>query len=82
MDFLGKYTVLVIVLQLIGAPQIPYLKISLPNGKMLKIEADNLSVANKYVKEVKLNGQTLDNIITYDQILDGGCLEYVMTDAG
>lgn len=65
----------------IGAPQIPYIKISLPNGKVLEIEADNLSEANKYIKEIKLNGKSLDNIITYDQIMDGGRLEYVMTDA-
>lgn len=64
----------------IGAPQLPYFRLSLPGGKTLEIEAADLSEANRYVKEVSLNGKPLDNIITYDQIMEGGRLRYVMTD--
>ena len=39
------------------------------------------SAANKYVKEVKLNGKKLDKLfITYNDIMNGGLLEFTMTD--
>ena len=65
----------------IGAPQLPYFRISLPNGKKLEITADGLSEENMYVESVSLNGVPLDNTITYDQIMQGGKLVYIMTSS-
>ena len=65
----------------IGAPQIPYFRLHLPNGRILEIKASGLSEMNRYVKEVRLNGEPLENnIVTYAGIMDGGVLEYVMSD--
>ena len=64
---------------IIGAPQLPYFRISLPNGKTLEIVAEGLSEENLYVGSVTLNGSPLDNVITYGQIMQGGKLVYEMT---
>ena len=43
--------------------------------------AHNLSKENKYVKTVKINGQEVkDYIIAYDDIMQGGTLEFEMSD--
>ena len=62
----------------LGAPQIPYIKLALPNGKTFTVLAENLSAENKYVGGVTLNGKPLDGIITRDQILAGGILKFSM----
>lgn len=62
----------------IGAPQLPYMRLSLPGGKTLEIIAEGLSDTGKYVRNVTLNGQPLDNVITYDQIMSGGKLVFEM----
>ena len=64
----------------LGAPQIPEAKLRLPDGKTLTMVAENLSEANKYVKNVTYNGSELRGIITRSQILDGGVLKFTMTD--
>ena len=39
------------------------------------------SAANKYIKEVKLNGKILDTLfISHTDIIKGGKLEFIMTD--
>ena len=64
-----------------GAPQAPWTKLSLPNGKSLEIKANGLSKTAKYVKSVTLNGKPLDlRTISYDQVMGGGVLEYEMTE--
>jgi len=66
---------------LIGAPQVHEMKLHLPDGKFFEMKALNLSDANKYVRSVKLNGKPLDTFkITYDEIKNGGKLEFEMTD--
>ncbi|MCQ2164466.1 MAG: GH92 family glycosyl hydrolase [Bacteroidales bacterium] len=63
-----------------GAPYLPYMKISLPNGKTLEIKAPAVSDTNRYVKEVRLNGKPYGKMyITHDDILAGGTLEYIMS---
>ena len=65
----------------LGAPQIASAKLDLANGKFLQIEAKNLSEANKYVKEVYLNGKRFEKIsISHAEIVKGGKLTFVMTD--
>lgn len=69
----GKYV--------IGAPQFKTITLSLPNGKKFKIKAKNISVTNKYVKSLRLNGVKINpQTISYKNILDGGSLEYDMCD--
>ena len=66
---------------LIGAPQVHEMKWHLPNGKIFEMKALNLSDTNKYVSSVKLNGKTLETFrITYDEIKNGGILEFDMTE--
>ena len=64
---------------IIGAPQVHAMTLRLPNGKRFEMKAHNLSRPNRYVKAVRLNGKPLTGfIITYDQIKNGGLLEFDM----
>lgn len=50
-------------------------------GGIFEIVATNNSAANKYVKEVKLNGKVLETpFISHSDIINGGKLEFIMTD--
>lgn len=50
-------------------------------GGIFEIVATNNSPANKYVKEVKLNGKVLETpFISHSDIINGGKLEFIMTD--
>ena len=63
----------------LGAPYLPYIKLSLPNGNVFEIKAPNVSDKNRYVRSVKLNGKSYTRMfITHDDIVKGGCLEFVM----
>lgn len=79
---LGFYPVNPINLDyVIGAPQIPQARIKLRDGKVFTMVAHDLSEENKYVKSVKLNGRQIkDYRISYDDIMQGGMLEFVMTN--
>ena len=64
----------------LGAPYMPYMKLTLDNGKTLEIKADGVSDTNRYVKEVRLNGKPYTKTyITHDDVLAGGVLEFVMS---
>lgn len=63
----------------IGAPQIPEVTLSLPGGKTFKVRAEGLSVENKFVKSVSLNGKALDGfVIKHSDIMAGGELVFTM----
>lgn len=63
----------------LGAPQVSSAKISLENGKFLTVEAKNHSDANKYVKEIYLNGKRYDKMsISHSELVNGGRLMFVM----
>jgi len=65
----------------IGAPQIPKISLKLADNKIFKMEAINLSKENKYVKSVSMNGKLLEGFkIKHSDIMNGGKLEFVMTD--
>ena len=57
-------------------------KATLPMQKgTLEILVHNNTAANKYVKEVKWNGKTLDKpFITHTELIQGGKLEFTMSD--
>jgi len=79
---LGFYPVNPVSLEyVIGAPQIPRAQIKLKNGKVFTMIAHDLSKENKYVKSVQLNGRQIrDYKISYDDIMQGGTLEFLMTN--
>lgn len=63
----------------LGAPYLPYLKLSLDNGKTFEIKAPKVNDTNRYVKSVKWNGQPYNALyITHEMILKGGVLEFEM----
>ena len=64
---------------ILGAPYLPYAKLTLGNGKTLEIKAPKVSDKNRYVKSIKLNGQKFDKTyLTHDQLMGGGVLEFEM----
>ncbi len=64
----------------IGAPYLPYVKITLPGGNTLEIKAKGVSDRNRYVKRVRINGKPLDRrYVTQEDILQGGVWEFEMS---
>jgi predicted alpha-1,2-mannosidase len=65
----------------IGVPSYKKASVKLENGKIFTINANNLTAENIYVRSAKLNGNPL-NIwhISYNNIVNGGILEFEMTD--
>ncbi len=64
----------------LGAPYVPYVKLSLPNGKTFEIKAPGVDDSRRYARSVKLNGKPYDKLyITHDDILAGGVLEFSMS---
>jgi predicted alpha-1,2-mannosidase len=64
-----------------GAPQFRQTTLTLPGGKQFTVKANNLSEANKYVQAIRLNGQPVEaKTLKYDDIRNGGLLEFDMTD--
>ena len=63
----------------LGAPYLPYAKVTLPNGHVLEVKAPGVSDSKRYVKSVKLNGKPLQKLfLTHSQLLEGGTLEFTM----
>ncbi len=64
----------------LGAPYLPYVKLSLPNGKILEIKAPEVSDSKRYVKSLRFNGKVYDKLyITHADLMEGGVLEYTMS---
>ncbi len=64
---------------IIGAPQLAEATIHLPNGKEFTVKAKKLSVENRIVQSVSLNGTRLEqNYITHNEIMAGGELVFEM----
>ncbi len=63
----------------LGAPYLPYVKVTLPHGKTLEVKAPKVSDTNRYVKSVKFNGKVYDKTyITHADLMQGGALEFEM----
>jgi predicted alpha-1,2-mannosidase len=63
----------------LGAPQIPKVELTLPEGKKFVMEALNLSNENKYVQSIELNGQIhTGKSISHKDIMNGGRLVFIM----
>ncbi|MCD8194293.1 MAG: GH92 family glycosyl hydrolase, partial [Tannerellaceae bacterium] len=64
----------------IGRPMVDKAKVKVKGGTF-EIIVKNNSPANKYVKEVKLNGKVLNEpFFTHEDMVKGGKLEFVMAD--
>jgi predicted alpha-1,2-mannosidase len=64
---------------IIGSPVFDEININLENGNQFTIKAKNQKSDNKYIKSAKLNGKDYTkSYITYDDIKNGGILEFVM----
>ena len=64
----------------LGAPYLPYLKLTLPNGKVLEIRAEGVGDKNRYVRSLKWNGEAYDKLyITHEDLMQGGVLEFKMS---
>lgn len=64
----------------IGVPHFEEMTLNLENGKKFTIIARDLSRENRFIEAVKLNGKKLNrSYIYYDEIADGGKLEFIMT---
>lgn len=64
----------------IGSPNIDSAEITLSNGNVLKITANNQSNKNVYVSSITLNGEKLDGCyVTHEQLMRGGELVFEMS---
>lgn len=62
-----------------GSPMLDKATINLPDNKTFTITALNDPANNPYIQSVKLNGADYEkSYITYDEIMSGGSLEFVM----
>lgn len=65
---------------ILGAPQLPRIELSLPQGKKLTVIAKGLSTKNKYVKRVLWNGRPHKGYsISHQMLTEGGTLTFEMT---
>ena len=63
----------------LGAPYLPYIKVTLENGKTIEIRAPKVSDKNRYVQSVRLNGQPYSKLyLTHEQLTNGCTLEFEM----
>ena len=64
-----------------GSPVFQKTTITLENGKKFIIEATNNNKENVYIQSATLNGKTFDqNWITYADIMNGGTLQFTMSN--
>lgn len=64
-----------------GTPMVDEATINLPKGKAFHITAKNNSKENIYISKILLNGKKYTKPgISYEDIVSGGTLEYIMSD--
>ena len=65
---------------IIGTPLFKSAKLHLENGKTITIKADNNQLANRYIKEMKVNGKSQTrNFLTHDQLTKGANIQFQMS---
>ena len=63
----------------LGAPYMPYLKVTLENGRTIEIKAPGVSDRNRYVQGVRLDGKPLKRLyLTHEELIRGCTLEFEM----
>jgi predicted alpha-1,2-mannosidase len=64
----------------LGRPFVDRAVLHLPSGKLLTIESVNLSESGGFVKEVLLNGSSLDrSYVTHQELMKGGELKFIFS---
>jgi putative alpha-1,2-mannosidase len=62
-----------------GSPLVQEATLEIAPGKYFTVKAPMASNENKYIQEVKLNGEVLGrSYITHEEIMSGGTLEFTM----
>ena len=65
---------------IIGTPLFKSAKLHLENGKTITIKADNNQLDNRYIKEMKVNGNSQTrNFLTHDQLIKGANIQFQMS---
>ena len=65
----------------LGRPFVDRARIHLPNGKLLTVESVGMSNEHGFVKDVQLNGKSLDRgYVTHEELMQGGTLKFVLSD--
>lgn len=79
---LGFYTVCPGTDQyVLGSPLFKSVKLHLENGKTVTINAANNSSANRYVKDMKVNGKPYTrNYLTHQQLMNGANIQFQMNN--
>ena len=63
----------------LGAPYLPYMKLTLENGRTVEIKAPKVSDRNRYVQSVRINGQPYAKLyLTHAQLTEGCVIEFDM----
>lgn len=66
----------------IGSPCIENATINLERGKQFKIETENYSEQNIYIKEIYLNNKKLERtFLKHEEIISGGNLKFIMSSS-
>jgi predicted alpha-1,2-mannosidase len=64
----------------LGRPFIDRAVLHLPNGKLLTIESANRGDEHPFLKDVLLNGKSLDRTyVTHEELMDGGTLKFIFS---
>ena len=65
----------------IGTPMFENAEISVSDGNIFKIKAQNISAQNTYIQSIKLNGEPYRKLfIQHSDIMNGGSLVFIMGD--
>jgi len=65
----------------LGRPFVDHAIIHLPNGKQLTIASENMSETQAYLKDVLLNGVSLDrSYVTHEELTRGGELKFIFSN--
>lgn len=63
----------------LGAPYLPYMNVTLENGKHIVVKAPKVSDKNRYVQSVKVNGKPYSKLyLTHKMLTDGCTIEFTM----
>ena len=64
----------------IGAPLFDHVQINLPGGKTVEISVEGNSDTNRYVKDIKVNGEEYTkNYFTYGDLTAGATIDFTMS---
>ena len=63
----------------LGAPYMPYMDVTLENGRHIVVKAPKVSDKNRYVQSVKIDGKPYSKLYVTHAMLTGGCtIEFEM----